>query len=123
MNKHWPEPITVYQQKAYSLAGFEIQEIIEAGHAEDVNNTFFLHVDRLLDKDEKGYTVRDRTATRLQNTYNACAGLNIQSDTKLKGLLKEVEQLLGVLALMSNPSNELHVETIRREIQALLGES
>lgn len=83
LNKHWPEPIEVNADPD-TQGDFYVEEIIRAVYDEDGNKLRELRGD-----DEEGYSVLHRTAYRLENCYNACAGLNIQSDTNLKDVLEQ----------------------------------
>ena len=85
INTHWPEPITIYNDE---FGFFYIQEIADAGDDGDLDFTEL--------GDSEGYSINNRTATRLQDTYNACKGLNIQHDTKLREMLEAVLPLVTI---------------------------
>lgn len=105
-NNHWSEPLHVEVENATTWGEFYIPEIADAA---DENHIPFGIVD------DDDLTIEQRTAIRLEYCYNACAGLHIQRDTKLKNLLLKVMN-----ALHYTPGTYLESAPLILEIEALL---
>lgn len=114
LNKHWPEPIEVNQDEG-GLSNFYVENIRDMGHAADLQNKFGKWAHEVNQEDKDGYTILDRTAYRLERCYNACAGLNIQSDTKLKDVIQRC------IDEMDDGSGNAPLQLIR-DLQVLLSE-
>ena len=78
-NTHWPEPIVVDNEEDVHGA-FIIIDIFNHADKSDVAEQ------ELLLEDDEGYSVLQRTAYRLEQTYNASAGLKIDQETNLREL-------------------------------------